>query len=995
MRYFFARTTLSVLGAICVMSLSATCVTYAQNQQQTEFVRAEGDRLLVGEREFRFMSFNIPNLHLVEDNFSFTKTNPWRWPNEFEIRDALESIRQMGGKATRIYVLSVRREGSDMGEHVYVRGPGDFNEQAFRVLDKVLQVANEKGIRVIIPLVDNWHWWGGAAEYAKFRNKPAQAFWSDDQIISDFELTIRFTLNRKNTYSGVAYKDDPAILGWETGNELDSTPAWTRRISAFIKSQDENHLVIDGYALHGVRQESLDDPNIDVITTHHYPNTDTDYVAAITKAHKTIAGKKPYFVGEFGFVSPPELRRVMDTIISKGISGGMLWSLRFHNRDGGFYWHSEPSGDNLYKAYHWPGFPTGEPYQETQILQLTREKAFEINGLAPPPLAPPKVPELLPIADVSQVSWRGSAGASRYDVQRATDPQGPWTTVGKDVSDAAVQYRPLFADETAEINRSYFYRVVAKNEAGSSAASNIVGPVNVPHQTLIDECQDASKLHSSSSEVEVLSLHARKTQEDVHRFRMTPETQLVYETTYPIDEWKIFLFCEGSKATLKTSSSVNGQDFTPCTIKSVPTDVGGGDYGYLQPLMLTGKSAQTGARYLKITTPPSQAEVQISRVEIVHGKASKRRNNATTHKQLGAQLNPSILMFHKPYHTRGVESVRRATELGLKKVNVVVTLHCDINKQNEVQSFGVRRGGKYRPLTDRLLADFKLAVRQVFAEVAANDMQLSVLAHLNAGGRHYEWRNYFLFDPLAYYQGFCYQDSLVAAIKEALIATPEIKTPVDIALAGEMGTSVFAYPASYAKIVDDLRANEQLPQVNLGISFNFNKAAGELDVSPRGRHEAQLLVNQCDFIGLSNYRWFDLPIDADDFTSATHLFLDEMRESGAAVPPGTPLHFSEVGIGGGTENGLAKNPAEATVTPWNGSADARKNPWNSAEMQQFRRDYHRALLDFLAHPSPTNPVTAAYLWSEGSWDPLDTTDRGFADKEIIKMIQQHNRQVAE
>ena len=90
-------------------------------------------------------------------------------------------------------------------------------------------------------------------------------------------------------------KTIPAIFGWETGNELDSTPAWTRRISAFIKSQDSNHLVIDGYALHGVRQESLDDPNIDVITTHHYPNTDKDYVTAILKAHKMTAGKKTLF----------------------------------------------------------------------------------------------------------------------------------------------------------------------------------------------------------------------------------------------------------------------------------------------------------------------------------------------------------------------------------------------------------------------------------------------------------------------------------------------------------------------------------------------------------------------------------------------------------------------------------------------------------------------------------------------------------------------------
>ena len=54
---------------------------------------------------------------------------------------------------------------------------------------------------------------GGRAEYAEFRGKPAESFWNDDQVISDFEETIRFTLSRVDTYTGKAYKDDPAILG--------------------------------------------------------------------------------------------------------------------------------------------------------------------------------------------------------------------------------------------------------------------------------------------------------------------------------------------------------------------------------------------------------------------------------------------------------------------------------------------------------------------------------------------------------------------------------------------------------------------------------------------------------------------------------------------------------------------------------------------------------------------------------------------------------------
>ncbi len=198
--------------------LNAPSATASDDLQN--FLTRRGDKLFDGDREYRFISFNIPNLMVIEDAYEFTRPNPWRWPNDFEIEDALESVRQMGGQVVRTYVLSVHREGSDMGECVHVRRPGEFNEEGFRALDKVIEVARRKGIRVIIPFVDQAKWWGGIGEYAAFRGKPADAFWSDPQIIDDFKATIRHLLTRKNTYTGVAYRDEPAIFGWETGNEI-------------------------------------------------------------------------------------------------------------------------------------------------------------------------------------------------------------------------------------------------------------------------------------------------------------------------------------------------------------------------------------------------------------------------------------------------------------------------------------------------------------------------------------------------------------------------------------------------------------------------------------------------------------------------------------------------------------------------------------------------------------------------------------------------------
>ena len=95
----------SVLSMILLLTLLPQP---APAQTFQEFVTRQGDKLMEGDREFRFISFNVPNLHYIEDNLPFEETSPWRIPDEFEIRDALTSVRQMGGTVVRIYTLSAR-----------------------------------------------------------------------------------------------------------------------------------------------------------------------------------------------------------------------------------------------------------------------------------------------------------------------------------------------------------------------------------------------------------------------------------------------------------------------------------------------------------------------------------------------------------------------------------------------------------------------------------------------------------------------------------------------------------------------------------------------------------------------------------------------------------------------------------------------------------------------------------------------------------------------
>ncbi len=603
--------------SILILWIFSTCCFMSCNSTAgfQHFITADGDKLMDGSREYRFISCNIPNLHYVEDNMQFEETIPFRFPTEFEIRDALLSIQQMGGQVVRIYTLSVRRQDDPENMPRHVVAPGEFNEEGFVALDKCLQVANELGIRLIIPFVDNWSWWGGRAEYAAFRDKQADDFWTNPEIIADFKKTINFVVDRTNTFTGVPYKNDKAILCWETGNELQSPPDWTSEIAAYIKSLDQNHLVLDGFHSSVLRDFSLSDPNIDLVTTHHYQKDPQQIVDLVNANVEKARGIKPYFVGEFGFIPTNGVNHVLNTVIESGCSGALIWSLRTHNRDGGFYWHSEPYGGNLFKSYHWPGFSSGDAFDATNCIQLVSDKAFEISGKTPKEFVP-QTPMLLPISDVAHISWQGSAGASGYNIERAESDAGPWTLVAENVSDADVQYRPLYNDTTATIGKSYMYRVSALNKHGASPPSAIKAAPVVQHFTLVDECRDWQYTFQKIGDITIKNDEARKAKEDAHRFRGQAGDAIIYKFDADIVSFDVYTFFPKTVSVFKIYVSSDGKNFETMTAERHNYYSGKGEYEYFSPVLFSGDKVARGIRFLKIQFP---GEAEVSRVEVKYG----------------------------------------------------------------------------------------------------------------------------------------------------------------------------------------------------------------------------------------------------------------------------------------------------------------------------------------------------------------------------------------
>ncbi len=373
-----------------------------------------------------FVSFNVPNLHYIEDDWRFTSTIRYRLPNEYEIYDGLQTVRLLGGTVIRIYALSVRKP-TDTPELVrHVTGPGQFDESSFQVLDRVLADAGKLGIQLIIPFVNNWAYWGGVAEYAGFRGKSRDAFFNDPEVIGDFEKTVEHVILRTNSVNGRLYRDDPAIYAWETGNELSSQDRWVTQIARFIKQLDPTHALIDGCYGPRIRERALDDPNIDIVSSHHYGPAERT-LHFIDENVRSIGGKKRYLIGEFGLLSAADTERVLHHALSKNVEGVLLWSLRFHNRDGGFYCHMEKPP---FQAYHFPGFASGHDYEEQPVMQLMRRFAYKTRGLEVPALPNPAPPALLPVTSAADIRWRGSVGARYYVVERETIGMGHWQIVG-------------------------------------------------------------------------------------------------------------------------------------------------------------------------------------------------------------------------------------------------------------------------------------------------------------------------------------------------------------------------------------------------------------------------------------------------------------------------------------------------------------------------------------------------------------------------------------
>jgi hypothetical protein len=598
------------------------------------FTTRSGDKLMDGSQEFRFLGANMPGLVLPYD---WTLYLPERLtlPTPWEQEDGLKTLDQMNLRVVRTWNLPIRdpkQQPADgrMTWH-YVQGPGQFNAESFKVIDHLLALANRYGVRVMIDLTaESGDYLGGIGTYAAHRGKPRKAFWTDPQIKADYKATLRYVLSRTNTVTGVPYRDDKAILAWQFGNEMHSaTPEWLAEMAAYLKQLDPHHLVAETRHVSG--KPHVIDPNIDLYTRHYYADfgrVGKDWIGACRAEVASLRGQRPFFVGEFGpyidnrVFTPenvvPKLREFLDYVRGQeGLSGALLWSMYFHHQNGGFYWHQIMTYPAVW-SYHWPGFPSAEVQRERGIMTAMREAAFAIQGQPVPPMPVPDAPTLLPIGDVPLMAWRGSAGASGYDVQRAAQAGGPWKTLAANVCDADVAYRPLFSDTTARAGETWFYRVIARNPSGASRPSNVVGPVAVRRVCTVDELQDFSRAHERSAGLKLNNDYNALYAEYLFRAQGTAGDWITYQTPTPIESIRLVaFFADPGELTLRVSA--DGTAYSDLALRRnerrLPAPPGGAARGQRRTLVEYEATVPAGQRFLQIRW---NGPAELDRVEMYH-----------------------------------------------------------------------------------------------------------------------------------------------------------------------------------------------------------------------------------------------------------------------------------------------------------------------------------------------------------------------------------------
>lgn len=358
--------------------------------QDSLFVARSGGHLSLGQRPFYAIGVNS---YFLQNLTADGDTN--------HLTELLQIDKGLGVTAVRTWGFFDSPDSTNPA--VIQFAPGRFSETGLRALDYVIAKAREFSLRLIIPLVNNWEDYGGMNQYVqwyanlhpsvantvrsvstkvvsgingrRYRFRVSGSFTHDDfyrnpTIKQWYKNYLGMILNRTNTVTHTAYKNEPAIFAWELANEPRSSDSsgrtvsdWLSEMSLFMKSVDTNHLVSSGeegldISPAGYRSigsyngqnwlfdgsggvsysQNLQISALDIASIHCYIEPwglTPDEAIAWLDDHQRLAdaAHKPLVVGETGMAGPSNslYEAVFYEAYFDNTAGVLLWQSVFEN----------------------------------------------------------------------------------------------------------------------------------------------------------------------------------------------------------------------------------------------------------------------------------------------------------------------------------------------------------------------------------------------------------------------------------------------------------------------------------------------------------------------------------------------------------------------------------------------------------------------------------------------------------------------------------------
>ncbi|MDT4899019.1 MAG: mannan endo,4-beta-mannosidase [Acidobacteriota bacterium] len=360
-----------LLVALAAIVAGATYFFFAQRTggvraARRGFVSTNGARFIIDGQPFRFTGANVSVMYRDEDRERMPETM------KEAARDGLRVVRVWAfGEGGEDGITAVGNDKNDWPrKHRFRPAPDRWNEDEFAHLDRVIAEAARNNLRVQLCLTNWWRdtggitqylYWAGIKDAADDRQpfginmERAMLFYTNEVTRRLYREHVEKIVTRRNTVTGVLYRDDPTIMGYELMNEAQAPTgrwserrAWVAEMSAYIKSLDPDHLIAPGtwgYRTSWERREWLEEhriPTIDYCDVHNYPRDDHDSFVDSPEALRAFLDNraaaafslnKPFLVGEFGmgpegyqgFSEVDWYRAFFESSMQAGAGGAMFW----------------------------------------------------------------------------------------------------------------------------------------------------------------------------------------------------------------------------------------------------------------------------------------------------------------------------------------------------------------------------------------------------------------------------------------------------------------------------------------------------------------------------------------------------------------------------------------------------------------------------------------------------------------------------------------------